>query len=57
MKLPLFKKILKNFISNKKFDVVILLFHVVNFLKKKNELEILASKLLQKFKKKWNYNF
>ncbi len=36
------QKDLKKYISNKKYDVVILLFHVVNFLKQKKELKILS---------------
>ena len=37
------RKDLKKYTSNKKFDVVILLFHVVNFLKQKKELKILSA--------------
>ncbi|WP_428079440.1 class I SAM-dependent DNA methyltransferase [Candidatus Pelagibacter sp.] len=45
------QKDLKKFTSNKKFDVIILLFHVVNFLKQKNELKILARNSYQNLKK------
>lgn len=42
---------LKKFISKKKFDVVILLFHVVNFLKQKKELKKLSINSHQNLKK------
>ena len=45
------QKDLKKFTSNKKFDVVILLFHVVNFLKQKKELKILSANSYKNLKK------
>ena len=45
------QKDLKKFISKKKFDVIILLFHVVNFLKQKKELKKLSTNSYKNLKK------
>jgi 2-polyprenyl-3-methyl-5-hydroxy-6-metoxy-1,4-benzoquinol methylase len=45
------QKDLKKFISKKKFDVIILLFHVVNFLTQKKELKKLSTNSYKNLKK------
>ena len=50
-KIKFLNKDLTKFISKKKFDVIILLFHVVNFLKTKKDLKILSDNSYKNLKK------